>query len=113
MAEVAVLRHQLNILYRKTPKRVWPNALDRAVFVWLYRLFPDTGNAVAIIRPETIVRGQRLGFRAWWRWKSRNPGGRPKIDRETRSCARRNAAPVLAMAVSQAASAVFAASISS
>ena len=66
-AEVAVLRHQLNILYRKTPKRVRPNGLDRAVFVWLYRLFPDIGNAIAIIRPKTIVRWHRLGFRAWWR----------------------------------------------
>jgi hypothetical protein len=42
-AEVTVLRQQLNILYRKTPKRIRPNALDRAVFVWLYRLFPDAG----------------------------------------------------------------------
>jgi Integrase core domain len=88
-AEVAVLRHQLNILYRKAPKRVRPNALDRAVFVWLYRLFPDIGNAIAIIRPETIVGWHRMGFRAWWRWKSRNPGGRPKIDREIRDLVRR------------------------
>ena len=38
-AEVVVLRHQLNILRRRSPKRVRPNALDRAIFVWLYRLF--------------------------------------------------------------------------
>jgi len=30
-----------------------------------------------------------VGFRAWWRWKSRNPGGRPKIDRELRDLVRR------------------------
>ena len=88
-AEVTVLRHQLNILYRKTPKQVRPNALDRAIFVWLYRLFPDNSNAVAIIRPETIIRWHRMGFRAWWRWKSRNPGGRPKIDREIRDLVHR------------------------
>jgi hypothetical protein len=83
-AEVAVLRHQLNILYRKVLGRVRPNAMDRAIFVWLYRLFPDIGNAVAILRPETLVRWHRMGFRAWWRWKSRNLGGRPQIDRELR-----------------------------
>jgi hypothetical protein len=88
-AEVTVLRHQLNILRRRIPRRVRPNGSDRAIFVWLYRLFPDIGNAVAIIRPETIVRWHRLGFRAWWRWKSRDPGGRPKIDQEIRDLVRR------------------------
>ena len=53
-AEMAVLRHQINILRRRLLKRVRPSALDRAIFVWLYRLFPDIGNAVAIIRPETF-----------------------------------------------------------
>jgi len=63
-AEVVVLRHQLNILRRQLPKRVRPNASDRAIFVWLHRLLPDVGNAVAIIRPETVVRWHRMGFRA-------------------------------------------------
>ena len=88
-AEMVVLRHQIDILRRRLPKRVRPSALDRAIFVWLYRLFPDIGNAVAIIRPETVVRWHRMGFRAWWRWKSRNPGGRPMIDRELRDLVRR------------------------
>ena len=65
-AEIVVLRHQINILRRRLPKRVRPSALGRAIFVWLYRLFPDIGNAVAIIRPETVVRWHRMGFRAWW-----------------------------------------------
>ena len=88
-AEVLVLRHQLNILRRQSPRRVRPNAFDRAIFVCLYRHFPDIGNAVAIIRPETVIRWHRMGFRAWWRWKSRNPGGRPKIDPELRDLVRR------------------------
>ena len=61
-AEVIVLRHQLNILRRQSPRRVRPNAFDRAIFVCLHWLFPDIGNAVAIIRPETIVRWHRMGF---------------------------------------------------
>jgi hypothetical protein len=65
------------------------NAFDRAIFVYLYRHFPDIGKAVAIIRPETVIRWHRVGFRAWWRLKSRNPGGRPKIDPELRDLVRR------------------------
>ena len=83
-AEVIVLT-----LRRQSPRRVRPNAFDRVIFVCLYRHFPDIGNAVAIIRPETVIRWHRMGFRAWWRWKSRNPGGRPKIDPELRDLVRR------------------------
>jgi hypothetical protein len=62
-AEAIVLRHQLNVLRRLSPRRVRPNAFDRALFVCLYRYFPDIGNAVAIIRPETVIRWHRMGFR--------------------------------------------------
>jgi transposase InsO family protein len=88
-AEVTILRHQLNILHRHMPKRIRPSGLDRAVFAWLYQLFPDIGRAVRIVRPETLVRWHRMGFRAWWRWKSQNRGGRPKIDQEIRDLIRR------------------------
>src|ERR1700687_3636188 len=88
-AEILILRHQLNILHRKAPKRLWLSGGDRALFVWLYRRFPDIGNAAAIVRPETIIRWHRMGFRAWWRWKSHNPGGRPGIDQEPRDLVRR------------------------
>jgi hypothetical protein len=77
-AEILILRHQLNILHRKAPKRLRLSGSDRALFVWLYRRFPDIGNATAIVRPETFIRWHRMGFRAWWRWKSHNPGGRPR-----------------------------------
>jgi hypothetical protein len=42
-----------------------------------------------IIRPETLVRWHRAGFRCYWRWKSRPPGGRPPIDTELRALIRR------------------------
>ena len=60
-AEVIVLRHQLNILRRQSP-RVRPNAFDRALLVCLYRYFPDIANAVAIIRPETVIRWHRTAL---------------------------------------------------
>jgi|ERR1035437_6116547 hypothetical protein len=88
-AEVLVLRHQINILRRQVPGRVRPTASDRAIFVWHYRIFADVGSAIVIVRPETIVRWHRMGFRVWWRWKSRNPGGRPKINHELRDLVRR------------------------
>ena len=48
------------------------------------RICPNIVGAVTIIRPETVIGWHRAEFRAWWRWKSRNLGGRPKIDREMR-----------------------------
>src|ERR1019366_4124554 len=83
-AEIVVLRHQLNILRRKRPKRPQLSGSDRALFVCLYRLFPSIAGAITIFRPETVIRWHREGFRAWWRWKSRNRGGRPRVDRELR-----------------------------
>src|SRR5258705_12181370 len=32
----------------------------------------------SILKPETVVRWHRAGFRAYWRWKSRLRGGRPR-----------------------------------
>jgi hypothetical protein len=52
--------------------------------VWLYRLFPAVLSAIVIVKPETVIRWHRRGFRAYWRWKSGRRGGRPKIDREIR-----------------------------
>ena len=88
-AEILVLRHQLSVLQRKNPGRPQLSGTDRALFVWLYRMFPAIANAITIIRPETVIRWHRAGFRAWWRWKSRNRGGRPKVDQELRDLIRR------------------------
>ena len=73
-AEIIMLRHQLNVLRRRFPSNPKLVVADRLLFVWLYRLFPSVLNAVTIIRPETIVRWHRTGFRLYWRWKSRSRG---------------------------------------
>src|ERR1700761_7941577 len=78
-AENLVLRQQVNVLRRRTPKRPHLNNTDRFLFVWLYRWFPSVLEVVAIVRPETIIRWHRAGFRAYWRWRSRNRVGRPKV----------------------------------
>jgi hypothetical protein len=87
-AEVLVLRHQLNILQRRAPKRVGFSTLDRVVFAALYRLAPDVLDALKIVRPETVIRWHRAGFRAYWRWKSRPRGGRPAVCTEIRQLIR-------------------------
>jgi hypothetical protein len=57
--------------------------------VWLTRLWPSLLGATQIVQPETILRWHRAGFKAYWRWKSRNRAGRPKIDRALRDLIRR------------------------
>src|SRR5260370_1521992 len=88
-AENAVLRHQLNVLRRRLPGRVRPTNNDRWFFILLYRWFPSILQVLAIIRPETLLRWHRAGFRRYWRWKSPPQGGRPQIDTELRVLIRR------------------------
>jgi transposase InsO family protein len=77
-AEILVLRQQINVLRRKSPKRPSFSNFDRLLFVWLSRLVPTTLDALTVVRPETVIGWHRAGFRAYWRWKSRPRGGRPK-----------------------------------
>jgi hypothetical protein len=84
-AENLVLRQQVNVLRRQMPKRPDLNNTDRFLFVWLYCWFPSVLGAVAIVRPETIILWHRTGFRAYWRWRSRNRVGRPKVSAELRT----------------------------
>src|SRR6266403_1354420 len=54
--------------------------------------FPSILKAITIIRPETLVRWHRAGFRHYWRWKSRSRGGRPQVDADLRALIRRMSA---------------------
>src|SRR4051794_29670089 len=85
-AEVVALRHQLNVLLRRSGhKRPALSRFDRLVFVGLYRFVPSVLDAVTIVRPETIMRWHRAGFRAFWHWKSRaKRAGRPQAPLEVR-----------------------------
>jgi hypothetical protein len=67
--EILVLRQQINVLRRTAPKRLLLSSIDRLIFVGLYRLFPDVRGALAIVKPDTVIRWRRAGFRAYWRWK--------------------------------------------
>ena len=75
--ENLALRHQLAILQRRQIRRPRLTALDRALMVWLYRLWPHSLDTLVIIKPETVIRWHRRGFRRYWRWNpvSGRPGG--------------------------------------
>jgi len=88
-AENAALRRQLMVLGRQVRGRVQFTNSDRLFFLQLYRWFPSIVKAMTTIRPETLVRWHRAGFRRHWRWKSRNLGGRPPIDAGLRALIRR------------------------
>jgi hypothetical protein len=55
-AKILVLRQQLNVLRRQVSKRPQLSNTDRFLFLWLYRRFPSLLSAIAILRPETIMR---------------------------------------------------------
>src|ERR1700734_221585 len=88
-AENLLLRQQLVALRRRSPTRVRLWNIDRLLLVWLYRLYPSLLDAIIIVQPDTVIRWHRRGFRAYWRWKSRHVGGRPRIDSEMRALIRR------------------------
>jgi transposase InsO family protein len=83
-AENAVLRHQLIVLRRRLHGRVRLANHDRWFFTQLYRWFPSILRVMTVIRPETLVRWHRAGFRHYWRWKTNSRGGRPQIQIELR-----------------------------
>ncbi len=87
-AEILALRHQLGVLQRSV-KRQRLRQRDRILWVWLSRIWTGWRTRLVIVKPETVVRWHRDGFRLYWRWKSRKKPGRPKIDAEIRSLIRR------------------------
>jgi hypothetical protein len=85
-AENAALRHHLIVLRRKVRGRAQPTNNDRWFFVQLYRWFPSI--LQVLVRPETLVRWHRAGFRRHWCWKSQRRGGRQQIDADLRGLIR-------------------------
>ena len=82
-AEILVLRHQLNVLRRNSPKRLAFGNIDRLVFAGLYRVAPRVLDALKILKPQTVIRWHRDGFRRFWTRRSQKQRpGRPGLDRE-------------------------------
>ena len=94
-AENAMLRQQVIVLRRKAKGRPQLTNADRWFFVQLYRWFPSILDALTIIRPETLLRWHRAGFRQYWRWKSKRRAGRPQIQEELRVCVPKTSSPLI------------------
>jgi len=88
-AENLFLRHQLTIAMRRAPPRLRLRGSDRALLIWMTRLWPNLRGMAQVVQPETILRWHRAGFKVFWRWRSRNGAGRPKIDRGLRDLIQR------------------------
>src|SRR6202047_1721195 len=87
--ELVALRHQLAVLRRQRPGRLRIFATDRLLWMWLYRIWPRTLNAMVLVKPATVIQWHRKGFRLYWRWRSRSRSvGRPKVSSETRDLIR-------------------------
>src|ERR1700738_4738420 len=71
--ENLALRHQLHVLRRQRPGRPGLVVIDRLLMV--------------LVKPATVIKWHRHGFRRYWRWRSRS--GRPSVDREVRKLIRR------------------------
>jgi hypothetical protein len=78
----------VNVLWRKSPKRPTFGNVDRLIFAGLYGLAPNALRTLVIVRPETVIRWHRAGFRLYWRWKSKSPGGHPKLPVDIRALIR-------------------------
>src|ERR1700722_16265188 len=87
-AEILVPRQQINALRRANPKRLRFVSIDRLVLGGICGLFPKMYGALAIARPETVLRWHRAGFRSYWRWKSKHRCGRPAVTVEIRQLIR-------------------------
>ena len=83
-AEILVLRQQINVLRRANPRRLRFGSIDRLILGGVCRLFPKMYDTLAIVRPDTVIRWHRAGFRLYWRWKSRRRCGRPTVSLEIR-----------------------------
>ncbi|NIM21719.1 MAG: DDE-type integrase/transposase/recombinase [Candidatus Latescibacteria bacterium] len=82
--ENLALRHQLNILQRHTKKPRFHNQ-DRLLWIILARIWSGWRAPLTLIRPETVIRWHKKGFRYYWRWKSRPWRiGRPKVPKDIR-----------------------------
>jgi putative transposase len=85
--ENLALRQQLAVALRRPPRRRARHR-DRVFWVVLSKLWPRWRDALAIVKPATVVRWHREGFRLFWRWKSRPGPGRPALSKDTQELIR-------------------------
>ena len=88
--ENLLLRQQLQVALRPR-RRLSLQPRDRLFWVLLRRLVPDWRSYLLYVRPETVIRWHRRGWRSYWTWRSRTRLGRPRLSTEVRLLIRRMA----------------------
>ncbi len=68
-AENIALRHQVSVLRLKHPGRIRLSRLDRIFLSWLVKICPSVLGSIVVVKPETVLRWHRYGFRCLWRWR--------------------------------------------
>jgi transposase InsO family protein len=88
LLENLALRHQFTMLMRQARKPKLRQA-DRLLWLALRRWWPDWQRGLLLFQPQTVIAWHPLGFRLFWRWKSRDCGGRPSTERKLINLIRR------------------------
>jgi hypothetical protein len=87
--EELALRQQLIVLKRRRPHPPL-RYRDGLFWLWLARSWDRWRGSLIVVRPESVTRWHRMGFKYYhWAWKSRRKGGRPAVAREVRDLIRR------------------------
>src|SRR2546425_6862096 len=84
VAENVLRRPQLAVLMRPTRKHPRLRARDRLFWLVVGAIRRDWPRHLVLVRPETVVRWHRRGWRLFWRWRSRVRLGRPRLSPEVR-----------------------------
>ena len=88
--EVLSLRQQLAMVTHRDRRRFRFRWRERFFWVSLYTLWPGCLDTLRILKPDTLVRWHRRGFRLYWAWRSGvRRGGRPRTPKEIRNLIRR------------------------
>ena|SRR5436190_23764556 len=76
-AENLFLRRQLGLFVERNVRRRPATDSVRFILARLSRLL-DWRSVLVVVKPDTLIRWHRRGFRLFWKWKSR-PRGRPRV----------------------------------
>jgi len=79
ITENMALRHQISVL-KRTAKKPKIKMHDRLFWILLSKLWNNWNNALFIVKPETVIKWHRKGFKIYWRIRSKHKIGRPPID---------------------------------
>jgi transposase InsO family protein len=82
------LRQQL-ATFAQTGSKSKLTPVDRAFWVALFRCWPRWRDTLVIVKPDTVIRWHRKGFRLYWRAISKRGPGRPPISAELKALIRR------------------------